>query len=149
TCHEALHKVTVQGCRRARAAVPNLSRDLDNFVARLTAIDREERFETWKQVVDLCERFGGGARQQTFRLTQTVQRSGGTGTVRRTSAGTGAPRGTQTVTRSTASYGRSPSGDRHMAATRGTPQHVRKQGGGSGIFVILIVLLLVAGGVIF
>jgi len=166
TCHEALHKVSAQGCRAARTAQPNLSRDLDAFIARLVAINRDERFETWKQVIDLLDRFGGGAKVQTFRLTQTHRNNGGTGTVRRSAPArpgtapfprTGAVQRPQTgnisrqqtggFSRPTASH-RNPSGG-EFPANRGTGSYARRpQGGNGGLFVVLIVLLLAAAGVI-
>ncbi len=166
TCHEALHKVSAQGCRAARTAQPNLSRDLDAFISRLVAINRDERFETWKQVVDLLDRFGGGAKVQTFRLTQTHRNTGGTGTVRRSAparSGTASHSGTAGIqrpqtgsiarqqtggfSRPTASH-RNPSGG-EFPANRATGSYARKpQGGNGGLFIVLILLLVAAAIVI-
>ncbi len=156
TCHEALHKVSAQGCRTARSAQPNLSRDLDTFISRLVAISRDDRFETWKEVIDLLERFGGGAKVQTFRLTQTHRNHGGTGTIRRgappQAPGTGPHPRPAPARAQTGGYARTtgtpPSGDK-FPATRGTANyHRQRKSGNGGLFVVLILLLLVAAGVI-
>lgn len=166
TCHEALHKVSAQGCRATRTAQPNISRDLDAFISRLVAINRDERFETWKQVIDLLDRFGGGAKVQTFRLTQTHRNNGGSGAVRRSApprTGTAphtrppTPQRVQTasVTRQqTGGYARTTGTHRHPSgeqfpATRATASYNRQQkSGNGGMFVLLILLLLIAAGVI-
>jgi len=138
TAHEALHKVSATGCRTLRSVQPQVSRDLDAFVSRLTAIDRKDRPQAWSEVLEVCDRFGGGARTQTFRVTQPISASS---TTRGYGLSTGSNTGT--VTRSMHSGSgvtrRDPqSGIRHSTAGR-----VRDDGS-NGVLILSVVLVVLA-----
>lgn len=148
TAHEALHKVVASGCRTARSVQPNLSRDLDGFIQRLVATERKDRPQTWREVLDLCDRFGGGAKRQTFRLTQGhAGPAGGTARTARPAAPatTRHPR-TGSHTRSPSSGVRSPESGSTLAARR---RERAAGGGGFGIVLVVLLLLALAGGAMF
>jgi len=154
TAHEALHKCTATGCRSVRSVLPQASRDLDAFVSQLTSIERKDRPQSWAEVIDVCDRFGGGAKRQTFRVTQPIESpvghggisrgfdirpaQGNTGTVRRT-----APSGhTGTIRRNGPGGGTGPirrdpqSGVRHPSGAR------PRNDGSNGILILVVVLVL-------
>lgn len=67
--HDALHKVATNGARTLRSVQPGISRDLDQFFQKLVAVDRKDRFQNYHELVDLFDRFGGGAQRQSLQLT--------------------------------------------------------------------------------
>ena len=72
TAQAALHKVITNGARPLRAAQPGVSRNLDIFYQRLVAIDRKDRFQTYGELLDQIDQFGGGAQRQNLRLTGPI-----------------------------------------------------------------------------
>ncbi|MBN8527020.1 MAG: protein kinase, partial [Planctomycetes bacterium] len=76
--HEALHKLMAGGGKPLRSVGNSVSRDLDLFYRQLTALNRSERFESYRMLVEVLDRFGGGAKRQNLRLTQAVQAPPGT-----------------------------------------------------------------------
>jgi len=89
--YEALHKATSQGCRSLRSVNQDISLDLDSFCSRMTAIDRKDRYDNYRELIDVIEAFGGGAHRGTMRLTRSLprRRTGGTGPIPRRTGGTG------------------------------------------------------------
>jgi mutual gliding-motility protein MglA len=99
--HEALHKVVANGARTLRSIQSGVSRDLDQFCQRLVAAERKDRLQNYREVLDVLDKFGGGAKRQTLRLTGNVAasqaqtqhagtsqlRRGGTGPIRRADSG--------------------------------------------------------------
>jgi len=156
TAHEALHKVVATGCRTMRSVQPNLSRDLDGFVQRMVATERKDRPQTWREVLDLCDRFGGGAKRQTFRLTQGhpapssgTSRSGrppapAQGTARQPRSGGTGPH----VRPATAPYTRNPESGAVMAAERRLAAR-RKGGNGFGVVMAILIVIAAAFAVVF
>lgn len=144
TAHEALHKVVATGCRTMRSVQPNLSRDLDGFVQRLVATERKDRPQTWREVLDLCDRFGGGAKRQTFRVTQGPPVPGGTSRSNR------APVSNHTTTRSPrsgpAQHARQPDSAAVMAERRAAR---RNDGNGGTIVIVALIVLAIAGAAVF
>ncbi len=142
---EALHKLTANGPRMLRDAQPTISRELNNFFLRLVSVDRNQRFQTYGEVLDALDRFGGGAKRQNLQLTSSQARasspptrsaSGGVQTGRR--GGTGplppAPRGTGRISRT-------PAGGQPVL-----PPVSRRQKPSSAplVIVVLVMLVLVA-----
>lgn len=147
--HEALHKLMASGGKPLRSVGNTVSRDLDLFYRRLTALNRNERFDTYRQLIEVLDRFGGGAKRQTLRLTQPVQ----SGLAQRDGPGSGGhavlPPGRGPGHR--AHDMRSPTGaiagPARRASATGEVHRVpaRKSGGGGGIVIALIAVLAVAG----
>ena len=146
TAHEALHKVVATGCRTMRSVQPNLSRDLDGFVQRLVATERKDRPQTWREVLDLCDRFGGGAKRQTFRLTQGHPAPGGT------ARNTRPPVPVNPTTRSVRSNGspaaRIPESGVVMAERRQAAAR-RTGGNGMGVALVALIVFAIAGAAIY
>ena len=161
--HEALHKIAANGARTLRSVQPGISRDLDAFCTRLVAAERKDRFQTYREVIDTLDKFGGGAKRQTLRLTQNIpanqpgtasqMRTGGTGQLRR--GGTGQLRrgGTGQIRRG----GTGPIPGGLGATAPGMPRRVTPlstpaqygrgpSGGGSGSAVGLVVMVAVVLG---
>ena len=142
--HEALHRLMASGGKPLRSVGNTVSRDLDLFYKRLTALNRSERFDGYRQLVEVLDRFGGGAKRQTMRLTQPVNAPGG-------------PPGSAAVVRS---GGQRPSGHTLRSPTGpvagqrrvGTGEiqraHVPKKGGGAAAIVVVVVVLLAMAGVV-
>ncbi len=136
---EALHKLTANGPRMLRDAQPSISRELNNFFLRLVAVDRSQRFQTYGELMDALDRFGGGAKRQSLQLTspQTRSASGGVATGRR--GGTGqlppAPRTTR--------ISRDPSGG-HMVLPP-PPARRQKQSSSAPFLIVVVVMLLLVG----
>ncbi|MBA3708117.1 MAG: protein kinase [Planctomycetes bacterium] len=86
SAHEALHKVVANGPRPLRTTQAGVSRDLDLFYQRLVATERKDRFQNYREVIDALDKFGGGAKRQTLRLTGTVANTSGTGRTGRSTA---------------------------------------------------------------
>jgi mutual gliding-motility protein MglA len=86
SAHEALHKVVANGPRPLRTTQAGVSRDLDLFYQRLVATERKDRFQNYREVIDALDKFGGGAKRQTLRLTGTVPNTSGTGRTGRSTA---------------------------------------------------------------
>jgi signal recognition particle receptor subunit beta len=153
TAHEALHKVAATGCRTARSAQPNLSRDLDGFIQRLVSTERKDRPQTWREVIDLCDRFGGGAKRQTFKLTQGHQPGSGSSraSVRAPESGHISrahrnPSGTTTMRVGTGPHVRNPGSGSVSAARQAARQ---EKGGGFGILVAVLVVLALVGALVY
>jgi signal recognition particle receptor subunit beta/serine/threonine protein kinase len=72
SAHEALHKVVANGPRPLRSTQAGVSRDLDLFYQRLVAAERKDRFQTYREVIESLDRFGGGAKRQNLKLTGTA-----------------------------------------------------------------------------
>ena len=149
--HEALHKVVANGARTLRSVQSGVSRDLDLFYQRLVATERKDRYQSYRELIDTLDKFGGGAKRQTLRLTQNIQAPGtgphrrpGTGPVRR-AGGTAQLRrvGTAELPRGlgTATIQRQqPRSGEYQTAS------VRKRDSGNGALVgIMVVLALVLG----
>lgn len=77
SAHEALHKVVANGPRPLRSTQAGVSRDLDLFYQRLVATERKDRFQSYREVIEALDRFGGGAKRQTLKLTGTAAISAG------------------------------------------------------------------------
>ncbi len=157
---EALHKLTANGPRMLRDAQQGISRELNNFYLKLVAVDRAQRFQTYGELLDGIDRFGGGAKRQHLQLTGTQMRpatlsanrqppprpsghsaSGGVQTGRR--GGTGplpsAPRGR-------VGRGTDPSGGHAiLPPTRRQPE----SNGPLAIVILVLVVLAVALGAVF
>lgn len=148
--HEALHKVVANGARTLRSIQPGVSRDLDLFCQKLVSAERKDRCQSYREVIDTLDKFGGGAKRQTLRLTQNIPatpsqavsqtRRVGTGQLRRTGTGQiphGLGGGTAQIRRNAPI-----SGERSGV-------HARPQSGGSGAGVgIVVVASIVAVGAI-
>jgi signal recognition particle receptor subunit beta len=67
--HEALHKISANGPRMLRDSVQGISRELNIFYQKLVAVDRRERFQGYRELIDQLDRFGGGAKRQNLQLT--------------------------------------------------------------------------------
>ncbi len=93
--HEALHKVVANGARTLRSVQGGVSRDLDLLFQKLVAAERKDRFQGYREVIDTLDRFGGGAKRQTLRLTSNISNPApGSGSIRRSGTVTGQiPRG--------------------------------------------------------
>lgn len=88
SAHEALHKASASGTRSVRSVKPDIGRDLDAFVARLTAVERKDRFQNWREAIEALDRVRTGS-GRTMQLTKAIPRSG---EARRTTAGADARR---------------------------------------------------------
>jgi signal recognition particle receptor subunit beta len=131
TAHEALHKFVAAGPTPLRNIVPNLSRDLEQVVKRMCAVDRRERYQSHREAIDVLHRFGGGAHRQTMRLTQPVS-------LREPSPHSGHP----VVGRTTTIGGRSGTGGgRSTGQIQHRPAARRSSGAGIGIAIVAAVLV--------
>ena len=141
--HEALHKVVANGARTLRSIQPGVSRDLDLFCQQMVAAERKDRMQSYREVLEQLDKFGGGAKRQTLRLTQSVAastgasqlRRGGTGQLRR--AGTGQiPRGmgANTPPRRT-----SPGSGESLVAR---PRQPASSNTGVGIMIVVMVVVV-------
>jgi mutual gliding-motility protein MglA len=160
--HEALHKVVANGARTLRSIQPGVSRDLDLFCQRLVSAERKDRFQSYREVIDTLDKFGGGAKRQTLRLTQSVAatpgtpgtgqlRRTGTGQLRRTGTGQLRRTGTGQIPRGlggdTGQLRRSTpgSGERPGAGLRPRPAG----GSGAGVAIVVVIAVVVVGAVAF
>ena len=132
TAHEALHKFIAAGPTPVRNVVPNLSRDLEQVVKRMCAVDRRERYQSHREVIDVLHRFGGGAHRQTMRLTQPVAH-------REPSPHTGHP----VVGRTTTLGSRTSTGG-GRSSTQIPQRPPPRRSGGSGFGVAVVAAVLVA-----
>ncbi len=87
SAHEALHKIIANGPRPLRSTQAGVSRDMDLFFQRLVATERKDRFQSYREVIEALDRFGGGAKRQTLRLTGTAAISSNAAARGRASAG--------------------------------------------------------------
>lgn len=71
---EALHKLAANGPRMLRDVQQGISRELNGFYLKLVAVDRAQRFQTYGELLDAVDRFGGGAKRQNLQLTAPQQR---------------------------------------------------------------------------
>jgi mutual gliding-motility protein MglA len=135
--HEALHKLIANGARPLRAAGAPVSRELDNFYKRLVATERKERFQTWREVIEHTERFGGGAKRQTMKITGALA-AGRTTPGNRRMPSTGARRGD------------SSGGGLRPARGLAPPPQARPSrpaaGMGAGVWAALVICLVALGG---
>lgn len=160
--HEALHKVVANGARTLRSIQPGVSRDLDLFCQRLVASERKDRFQSYREVIETLDKFGGGAKRQTLRLTQSIpsgpgapgtsqiRRTGtgqirrvGTGQIRRVGTGQipqGLGGGTGQIRRSTPG-----SGERPGAVVRPRPAG----GSGAGVAIVVVIAVVVVAAIAF
>ena len=139
---EALHKLAANGPRLLRDAQQGISRELNNFYLKLVAVDRSQRFQTYGELLDGIDRFGGGAKRQNLQLTAAQQhnpsvtggmtRPGGAQTGRR--GGTGPLPPAPPRTRS----GRDPSGGHAVLPSRRVPP-----ANGNGPLVILVIVMVI------
>jgi len=150
--HEALHKVVANGARTLRSIQPGVSRDLDLFCQKLVCAERKDRFQGYREVIDTLDKFGGGAKRQTLRLTQSIPsgpgtpgtgqlRRTGTGQLRRTGTGQiprGLSGGTAQVRRNTPG-----SGERPGAVMRPRPTG----GSGAGVAIVVVIAVVVVGAI--
>ena len=150
--HEALHKVVANGARTLRSIQPGVSRDLDLFCQRLVAAERKDRFQSYREVIETLDKFGGGAKRQTLRLTQSVPAPAGNGAnqIRRTGTGQLRRTGTGQIPRGlgggTAQLRRnSPGSGERPAALRPRPAN----GSGAGIAIVVVVAVVVVGAIAF
>ena len=134
---EALHKLTANGPRMLRDAQPSISREMNNFFLRLVAVDRSQRFQTYGELLDAIDRFGGGAKRQNLQLTSPQSRpsSGGVPTGRR--GGTGPLPAVPRIGRIT----RDPSGGHPVLA----PSTRRQKDSSAPFFIVVVVMLLLVG----
>ena len=72
--HEALHKITSKGTQKLRDTHPEVSRALNDFVAQLTEVERKDRFQTYRELLDRLDKFGGGAQRQSINGTRSINR---------------------------------------------------------------------------
>lgn len=86
---EALHKLSANGPRMLRDAQQGISRELNGFYLKLVAVDRSQRYQTYREVIDALDRFGGGARRQNLQLTGQQPRPPSGGVRPPTGPGTG------------------------------------------------------------
>ncbi len=156
--HEALHKLMAGGGKPLRSVGNTVSRDLELFYRQLTALNRGERFDTYRKLVEILDRFGGGAKRQTLRLTQPVGAPPGRGLAtpgggsHRPTTGIHARPPSGTHRQGTASW-RAPTGPLpHQQQRRtGTGEFVRPQrrsgGGGMAVIAVVVAVLTMVGAV--
>ncbi len=157
--HEALHKLMAGGGKPLRSVGNTVSRDLDLFYRQLTALNRGERFESYRKLVEILDRFGGGAKRQNLRLTQPIPAPGargnspGSGTYQRSGSGTHQRAGTGVHANPGTGNWRTPTGQISAPPPRrsATGEHVRPQrrssGGGMAVAVVVIAVLAMVGAV--
>ncbi len=149
--HEALHKVVANGARSLRSVQAGVSRDLDLFYQSLVATERKDRYQSYRELIDTLDKFGGGAKRQTLRLTQSVpapgtgghrrpgtqplRRPGGTGQLRRVGTSELPRVGTASVQR------QQPRSGEHQT----TSLRKREPQGSGALIPIMVVLALVLG----
>ena len=158
--HEALHKVVANGARTLRSVQGGVSRDLDLFFQKLVAAERKDRFQGYREVIDTLDRFGGGAKRQTLRLTSNISNPApGSGSIRRSGTVTGQiPRGlggtaTGPIPRiGTASMNRSGTGTARRgsrtASGEVTASRRKEPESSTGIIVLVVVAVLLIGGAV-
>ena len=149
--HEALHKVVANGARTLRSIQPGVSRDLDLFCQKLVSAERKDRCQSYREVIDTLDKFGGGAKRQTLRLTQNIPATPGQAVSQTRRAGTGQLRRTGT--------GQIPHGiGGSSQLRRNTPisgerlgAHARPQSGGSGagVGIVVVAAIVVVGAIAF
>jgi mutual gliding-motility protein MglA len=137
---EALHKLAANGPRPLRDVQQGISRELNAFYLKLAAVDRGERFQTYRELIDAIDRFGGGARRQNLQLTGMQSRppgmpNGATGTT------SGRRGGTQPLPPAPRAR-REPSGGQPIL-----PPPSRRQSHQTGPFfvAVTVIVVLVAG----
>ena len=140
---EALHKLSANGPRMLRDAQQGISRELNNFYLKLIAVDRSQRFQTYGDVLDALDRFGGGAKRQSVQLTSHANRPPPTIVNRPGSGGVQAGRRGGTGPLPPAPRGRvnEPSGGHAVLSSR------RKQSSSAPLIIAAVVVLALAIGV--
>ncbi len=133
---EALHKLSANGPRPLRDVQQGVSRELNAFYLKLAAVDRGERFQTYRELIDGLDRVGGGARRQNPQLTggqarPPVTPTGATGAI------TGRRGGTQPLPPAPRA--------RHEASGGHQILHppVRRKADNNGAFLIAVVAIVV------
>ncbi|MCK6488726.1 MAG: protein kinase [Planctomycetes bacterium] len=158
--HEALHKISANGPRMLRDAVQGISRELNIFYQKLVAVDRRERFQGYRELIDQLDRFGGGAKRQNLQLTAAQRNpSGRPGQPghghghghgqggRRPSSqqhGGGHPSGQAGVSTVSRSRLNQPGGGAPAAQPAAQP---RRKGSGAGMGVAVVVVAILAAAV--
>ena len=148
--HEALHKLMAGGGKPLRSVGNTVSRDLDLFYRQLTALNRGERFESYRKLVEILDRFGGGAKRQNLRLTQPISAPGvrgnlpDSGTHQRSATGVHANPDTGNWRNSTGQS--SPPARRSVTGEHRRPQR-RRGGGVMAVAVVVIAVLAMVGAV--
>ena len=147
TAMEALHKITANGPRMLRDAQQGISRELNAFYLKLVAVDRSQRFQTYGELLDGVDRFGGGAKRQSLQLTSPQQRppaspgtrpGGGTAQLGRRGGSGPLP----TVPRARVGRGTDPSGGHAILPSR------RPAPSSNAPLMILIGVMVVLAGVV-
>ena len=147
---EALHKLAANGPRMLRDAQQGISRELNNFYLKLVAVDRSQRFQTYGELLDGIDRFGGGAKRQSLQLTAPQQRpqpspgtrpGGGTGQLGRR-GGTGP---LPPAPRARIGRGTDPSGGHAILPPR---RPAPSNNGPLTILIVVMVVLAVAVGAV-
>jgi hypothetical protein len=154
--HEALHKIVANGARTLRSMQSGVSRDLDLFYQRLVATERKDRFQSYRELIDTLDKFGGGAKRQTLRLTQSVPASPGTGQVRRGGTGqirrTGGTAQLRRVGTSELPRGLGGTSTTRRAQPRsgeyqtGSVRKREPQGSGSAVGIVVVIALILGAG---
>ena len=151
TAMEALHKLAANGPRMLRDAQQGISRELNNFYLKLVAVDRSQRFQTYGELLDGVDRFGGGAKRQSLQLTTPQQRppaspgtrpGGGTGQLGRR-GGTGP---LPPAPRARVGRGTDPSGGHPILQPR---RPAPSSNAPLTILIVVMVVLAVAVGAVF
>lgn len=156
--HEALHRLMAGGGKPLRAVGNSVSRDLDLFYRQLTALNRGERFESYRMLVEVLDRFGGGAKRQNLRLTQPIHAPPGArgpttpagGTPQRSGTAVHQRPGSGAHARTGTGAWRTPTGS--IAGPRRTTENLRpapprRTGGGVVAIVVVIAILAMVGAV--
>ena len=165
SAHEALHKLNAAGVKTLRDVQPDISRELNRVVAKMTALDRRERFQNHRELLANLERFGGGAAGGAMRLTRSIpagtgsnKRARNAGSVRnaapagkttghhqRTQTGSTIPPVTSSHRRTTTGHHqRQPRHTRHTAGLHDDlrkPVPKKKKSGGAGLAIFILLLL--------
>ncbi len=137
SAHEALHKVVANGPRPLRSTQAGVSRDLDLFYQRLVAAERKDRFQNYREVIDALDKFGGGAKRQTLRLTGTVANTG-TGRAGRSTANAHIAR------RATGGSGNYAGRPRSGGGTGPATGSIRKKDDSGVVMAVVVVCVLLA-----
>ena len=149
--HEALHKLMAAGGRPLRSVGNTVSRDLDLFYRQLTALNRGERFESYRKLIEILDRFGGGAKRQNLRLTQPITAPGTRGIAPGAGTHQHAQHAQHPQPVQTGSSGRriatgqSSPPARHIVTGEHGRQPRRRGGGGAAVAVVVIAVLAMVG----
>jgi mutual gliding-motility protein MglA len=140
--HEALHKVVANGARTLRSIQPSVSRDLDLFCQHMVNAERKDRIQSYREVLDQLDKFGGGAKRQTLRLTQGVSANPASAQIRRSGTGQLRRPGTGQIPRGLAAQGtqrRTPGSGENLIAR---PRQPASSNTGVGVMVVVMVVVV-------